>query len=32
LFVGYLAAGAAWFYIAAARAPLDADALLRDLE
>ena len=32
LFACYLAAGAAWFYIAAARAPLDADALLRDLE
>ena len=32
LFAFYLAAGAAWFYIAAARAPLNADALLRDLE
>jgi len=32
LFAGYLAAGAVWFYIAAARAPLNADALLRDLE
>ena len=32
LFAVYLAAGAAWFYIAATRAPRDADALLRDLE
>jgi amino acid transporter len=32
LFAAYLAAGAAWFYIASARAPQNADALLRDLE
>ena len=32
LFAAYLAAGAAWFYIASKRAPRNADALLRDLE
>jgi amino acid transporter len=32
LFAAYLAAGAAWFYIASKRAPQNADALLRDLE
>jgi amino acid transporter len=32
LFAAYLAAGAAWFYIASKRAPQSADALLRDLE
>ena len=32
LFIAYLTVGAAWFYIAATRAPRNADALLRDLE